>query len=563
MSADGNEVAFVTTAPSNLAGEGTPSLQVAVRYLASRTTRLVSVRIDPATGLPAMNPQTGAQEPVSAVEGPETYGAVFTGSGGHTPRFAAPQPREAPTPIGASLSEDGSTVAWMATDVGLQAPTLAGEALPAKYTEPLWRRIADGTPAPIRRITGGSDPASAACQASGERALSSPASAADPCQGPFSTFTNPANPGIVSSLEGNDDVIPRLSGDGYEVAFLANAPLLALGEGFGNGAAGHADLYLADMHAPATRVQALTPLTEMASGELTSLATTAPIIDLGVSPDGTQVAFTTKRTQFPLGTPAYISPPSAAAGMAELFDVDLSNDTLTRVTEGFEGGPGERPHEAAPTGEDPYSSPGDGALSPSFSADGNVLVFSLDGCQPRLRGRQQPPGRRTLQPVRRQRRVRPGAGRLPRRGRRELCRPAARLPGAEALVGAGRDGHLAPRRWPARRRAAAGRGSAAPAGGRDRSRQEDAPRPQRRAQTPARGALVAAREVKSKQAGMISLELRLASRYAALATRSGGFTATLEASFAAAGHPTLHERFEVTFRRRPAHAARRVRSSHG
>ena len=64
LSANGLEVAFVTTAHSNLAGPGTPPLQVAVRNLETDETRLVSVEYDPATGQPQMNPETGQPEPV-------------------------------------------------------------------------------------------------------------------------------------------------------------------------------------------------------------------------------------------------------------------------------------------------------------------------------------------------------------------------------------------------------------------------------------------------------------------------------------------------------------------
>jgi hypothetical protein len=62
--------------------------------------------------------------------------------------------------------------------------------------------------------------------------------------------------------------------------------------------------------------------------------------------------------------------------MLELFDVDLADDTLTRVTQGFEGGPAEHPHPELTTGEDPYTNLDDGALSPSLSSDGNELAFS-------------------------------------------------------------------------------------------------------------------------------------------------------------------------------------------
>ena len=36
---------------------------------------------------------------------------------------------------------------------------LAKEARHARYTEPLWRRIAPGSETPTERVTGGSDPA--------------------------------------------------------------------------------------------------------------------------------------------------------------------------------------------------------------------------------------------------------------------------------------------------------------------------------------------------------------------------------------------------------------------
>jgi hypothetical protein len=61
--------------------------------------------------------------------------------------------------------------------------------------------------------------------------------------------------------------------------------------------------------------------------------------------------------------------------MVELFDVDLADDTLTRVTHGFDGGAGEAPHGTEVSGQDPYSST-DGALSPSFSDSGDTLAFS-------------------------------------------------------------------------------------------------------------------------------------------------------------------------------------------
>jgi hypothetical protein len=362
LSASGEALVFVTTAPSNLAGAATPELQVAVRYLKSGKTELVSVAYDPATGKPAPGP-----EPVPVSEG---RGAVYSVGG-----FNLPQPYELTPQVPASISADGSTVAWMAQNVGAQAPTLADETLSPEYAEPLWRRIGEGEETPTRRVTGGSDPTNPACVASGETALPEQPSPSDPCQGPFRT--NPY--GIWVHIE-DGDLVPRLSADGYTVAFLAQAPLVSFGHDFDVEAqTRHSDLYVADMHEGLSRVQALTPLTELASGNEGVLATNAPIIDYGVSPDGQQVAFTTMRTQFILGSPAYVSAPQAVPGMLELFDVDLADDTLTRVTHGYRGEPSESPYKETNDAEDQYEAAFelyDGALSPSFSEVGELLAFS-------------------------------------------------------------------------------------------------------------------------------------------------------------------------------------------
>jgi hypothetical protein len=172
--------------------------------------------------------------------------------------------------------------------------------------------------------------------------------------------------------------VPQLSGDGYQVAFLSNAPLVALGGDFREGeeAARPADVYVADMHPGLSRVQALRPLTELAGGENGNRATNAPVVDLSISSEGTQVAFTTQRTEFPLGVPAFVSAPAAVPGLSELFDADLADETLTRVTHGYEGGASAHPHGERQSNEDPYPIEQDGALSPSFSADGDTLAFS-------------------------------------------------------------------------------------------------------------------------------------------------------------------------------------------
>ncbi len=176
------------------------------------------------------------------------------------------------------------------------------------------------------------------------------------------------------------DYVPQLSEDGMTVAFVTGARELASGELQFEGAESTDDLYVVNMASGLTRVQALRRLTAIGGGALGEeefLEKSSEIVDYAVSPDGSQVAFTTKRTQYPLSSPAYVSAPAAAPGMIELFDVDLANDTLTRVTHGFLG-EGERSEErpiAEPPGRDPYHEE-QGAYSPSFSKDGNTLCFA-------------------------------------------------------------------------------------------------------------------------------------------------------------------------------------------
>jgi Tol biopolymer transport system component len=361
MSADGRYVAFVTTAISNLAGAETPPLQVAVRDLRQQHTYLVSALYDPATGAPAIDPETKRDMPVpTALQG--RIGAVF--DGGAVPRFQFAEPD-----VGASISADGTTVAWLAQQVGQQAATLPehDSASEEIHAEPLWRRWQEGPTAPTRRVTGGGDSLNPACEADEHKALESPPSLSNPCQGPFAPNGNGAT-GIEAAS--SSDHLPRLSADGDTVAFLASAPLVEGGE-FGSTGSFSDDLYVVNMRDPSlSRVAALRRLTAIAAGGSRDFGRVEAIEDLGVSPDGTQIAFATKRTVFPLGSPAYVSAPLPApaeeSGPQELYSVDLANDTLTRVTHGFNGGSTELVHVA----ENGF------AGSPSFSADDGRLAFT-------------------------------------------------------------------------------------------------------------------------------------------------------------------------------------------
>jgi hypothetical protein len=573
ISASGEKVAFVTTAVSNLVAcesgapaepacaadspeapkPNTPALQVAVRNLVTEETQLVSEEYDPATG--AQIPD----KPVSEREGDTTYGAVYS-PGSAPPEFQLFRGRAYTLPpmIGASISANGTTVAWMGTNISKQARTFTGET-EAKYAEPLWRRIADG-PTPTRRVTGGSEPENPLCVASGETKLSTPA-IAGPCQGPFATEPDF---GVWSGEVGN--TVPQLSADGYTVAFIATAPLVALGADFGRGAEGESDdLYAVDMHEGLTRDEALRPLTEIVSGLLGSEG----IVDLAVSPRGDQVAFSTQRTEFPLGSPAYVSQPQAVLGMVELFDVDLDNDTLTRVTRGYENGPSEHPHKELHAGEHPYKST-DGALSPSFSEDGNTLAFSSTASNLSYGDGNTPPvtievptgsadggdvfvvQRVTYPPDSVETYVSGPSGNPSLTPRWSLDATALSLengsvrlyvevPGAGQLSAAAESAvsvtittHAA--------RSTAKHGHASPGRGRSAAKRA------------AKTTTVAVRDVASARQtigagtdGLVELTLTLASRYRTLAARSGGLSGTVNLVFTAPGQKALKGSIEVTF----------------
>jgi Tol biopolymer transport system component len=538
ITADGRHVVFVTTASSNLADPAvadTPPLQVAVRDLDTERTRLVSVQYDQST-----RQMTGAPVPTVS-EGGITFGAVFH-PGNTVPAY--PEAFD-----GASISADGSTVAWMGQDVGKQAGVLQSDpASDAQYTEPLWRRIADGPQAVTRRVTGGSDPANAACPPGGT--LSQPPALSNPCQGPFEPLQESGRFGIftLSSVE----QLPQLSADGRTVAFLANAREIAGGEQFGQAAIASDDLYVADMHDGLTRRQALRRLTEIASANGSDVGRVAPIVDFGVSPDGSEVAFSTLRTTFPLGSPAYVTATAANAGAQELFDADLANDTLTRVTQGYEGGVSE-PAKAT-------------VSSPSFSADGNTLAFAStaynlvygdgNGASDAFLVK-----RKQFASAIVQQSVSPAPGNpviapdwrlaLSARSRRDgsvLLEVA--VPGAGSLrATAGSALRVRASRARAGRRASAG-------GGRGSS-----------TAVVTRQVAAATKAVPAASGGLSSLRLLAAPRYRALTARPGGLPSNITVTFTAPGHKALRARIAVAFMRkgRPhkAHSSQRGRAGGG
>ncbi|HXA55156.1 MAG TPA: hypothetical protein VNV37_09835, partial [Solirubrobacteraceae bacterium] len=456
---------------------------------------------------------------------------------------------------------------------------------------------------PTERVTGGSDPANPACVASGELALPATASTTDPCQGPFVAEEGKPTGGIWRGEE-QGDPIPQLSGGGLGVVFLSKAPLVSAGENFGRGTAGQpSDLYLAVMAPGLTRDQALIRLTELAGGEGAPLADTAQIFDFAISPDGEQVAFTTERTQFPLGYPAFVSPPAGEAGMDELFDVDLTDSTLTRVTHGYEGPdePSEAPHGQTVPGEDPYRlHSGDGALSPSFSNSGRVLAFASTASNLVFGDGNTPPAgpfdgsdvfaveRTAFTPLPTPQEVSaaPEGTISPgwQLGVTVLSRPDGsvvlyvRTPGAGTLSALARGSvPLALAATPARRGRRASHGRRASRGlagaAHAHAPRVGAARRGRGLRLTVATRTIAAASMRTGAASEepVVLVLKPTGQYAAFTARAGGLSASVSLTFTASGHPRLHASVAVSFLRtaKPsahAHGAaarRRARGARG
>jgi hypothetical protein len=364
MSASGHLVVFETEAESELLGVPTPAREILLRNLETDATTLVSAEYDPEN-----NTDTGVPVPLTKLNETSFVGAAYP----ITAAFGA-------APFGgASISADGSTVAWLGQEIARQAKLLPGEqeSYDPEYDEPLWRRVEAGPSAPTQRVTGGSEPENPLCAASGQSELPATPSLLDPCQGPFALFSQtptlerPSDYLLEGSLGVN--VVPQLSEHGEKVAFLVSAHEAASGQQF-PGADNDDDLYISEIGGSSTRVQALRRLTEI-GGEPSKLELAAKIVDLAISPDGRQVAFTTRRTLFPLASPSYISSVEAKSGIKELFDADLASETITRVTHGYAGEavPSEQPNNGVPGEALPEA---DGASSPSFSENGETLSFS-------------------------------------------------------------------------------------------------------------------------------------------------------------------------------------------
>jgi Tol biopolymer transport system component len=301
ISANGRYVLFRSAeVPSSLPEGSTPSTepgQLFVRDLLEKTTTLVT--------------RTKSGSPAGGAEGPAT------------------------------LSADGSTVAWVGRNAPEQTVFLAGEDLDETLPYYLWRRWQEPG-ATTRRVTGIADPEDPECPSGSS--IKNEATATGPCYGPL-TLPENTSPGISSQ-------VPALSADGYTVAFLAGA---ALRPNFLKPDA--LDVFLTSMGPNVTRKAGTRELTLAVNGAEGD--GNASVTSLALSSDGTHIAFVSQRNAFVLSEPAPSGSFSTTGQQSELDVIDLSTDTLERAVVGLEG--------AEPNGST--------ANNPTLSADGSALAF--------------------------------------------------------------------------------------------------------------------------------------------------------------------------------------------
>ncbi|HME01538.1 MAG TPA: hypothetical protein VKG38_00725 [Solirubrobacteraceae bacterium] len=365
ISADGSKVAFTAIGRSNLTGEAgrteTPGDQVAVRNFAETPPATVLVSVE-----------KGTQNPVSG-------GATLSGR----PKVTVETPQISQDNVStASISADGTTVAWMGINVFAQTELNepvkgVGEDFPAVYAEPLWRRIADGPAAPTRRVLAGDDPSAPGCPPECQGGLDLtwdeqfeiyrwPELAAKGAAGPREgSFVEWALRGVGSELQA---VTPQLSADGTKVAILSTQPDYGHLPNFGQFQTEPpnptANAFVVNMAPGLTREQAITRLTEWASLEFSSSALDGPIADIAISADGTRVLFVTERNVFPLAPPALITERVSQVGIPQLYEANLQAGTLALVSQGYNGEPADAEGKVG------------GAKGAALSADGKVLALA-------------------------------------------------------------------------------------------------------------------------------------------------------------------------------------------
>ncbi len=311
VSANGRYVLFRTEAESDMRDANsvtTPAGQLFVRDTESQTTSLISRR--EGTEAPAESPQ-GDSGPAL---GP------------------------------ASISGDGSTVAWVSMDAPQQTRFIAGERATAEEPYYLWRRWQEAD-AGTRRITGIADLDDPECTTERQAEYVLSETATGPCYGPL---TQPES--RAASIAGS---APVLSADGYTVAFLASSGLRPADIAKPNGL----DVFVTSMRPGVSRKAGTSELTLAAKGSGgRSLGT---VESLALSSDGSTIAFTSTRDLFVLSEPVPVGTFSPQPNLSELYVINLRGHTLQRALLGYGGGEPDGPVGA----------------NPSLTANGEMVAF--------------------------------------------------------------------------------------------------------------------------------------------------------------------------------------------
>ena len=257
LSADGRKVAFVTTADRpNLAGRPNRRKRRRSGRRARPRHRQTRARQRASTTRRRNDERERAQAVAPAAKGRTSAPCRAGGAAAVGADAGATEP---PT-VGASISADGSTVAWIGQDVGEQAPLLAAEPRRERRLHRAAvaadRRRAAGADAPV---TGGSDPAEPGVRRQRRERLSQPASArATPARGRSTPPAAKADGRDLDAAARATDYLPRLSADGTPSRSSPTPAESRAAKSFGSAEAS-SDLYIVDMRDGLTRVAGAAP----------------------------------------------------------------------------------------------------------------------------------------------------------------------------------------------------------------------------------------------------------------------------------------------------------------
>jgi hypothetical protein len=329
---------------------------------------------------------------------------------------------------------------------------------------------------------------------------------------------------------------PAISADGSEVAFLGGPPNPASPEEE-RLVNRKLDVFVVDMTAGLPERAAVRRLTDAHGARGPSPKATS----LAISPDGLQVAFTAARVEFPLTPPFLTGEMPSQVGLAEIYVIDLRDDSLRWLSQTPGGGPSSLAPGIGISGVA-------GAASPSFGSDGVLLAFDSSASNLvavdrngsddafLVRDLTVPAGR----PGHSQISPQPAPKQIHRAWRfalRAVSLPDGKVRFIADCPAAGRLRASVVAAVPSWRRIEV----RSPGGRRHRSR--------RRVLVKAR---VAGAAVKVRRDGITRVEARPSGPYRRLARGKGGLEGTATVSFAAPGHATLHESLSVRFAQKSA-----------